>query len=361
MKKLIVLALSCASFSSFAQGAIDPIKEATCKSFKAAVEENIKNTENPKKNTKSATWVKLAEAYRNLADQCGSDSLAAIKSYDTYVKALEVEKASGGKKAGDIEAELGGEKLFTSLMAQGASHYNNKNYKVATEMFQVASKVNPKDTTAVLYAGIVAQQGGDFVSAKESFNKYIAIGAKDPTVFYSLAMLHKSEKNFDDAIAVLKKGIEVNPGNKDLKAELINSYLGANKLDEAITDLKNLVQTDPDNLNNYITLGILYDNSGKKEDAKKIYEEVLAKDAKNFDANYGLGVIYFNEAVEIKKEVDAMDMKTYAKEGKAVEKKVCDKFIQAKPYFEASLATRSDDADTAENLKNLNRVLEQCK
>ncbi|NBA87652.1 tetratricopeptide repeat protein [Emticicia sp. CRIBPO] len=361
MKKLFVLALSCATFSSYSQGAVDPIKEATCKSFKAAVEENLKNTENPKKNTKSATWVKLAESYRDFADQCGTDSLASIKSYETYVKALEVEKAAGGKKAAEIEEALKGERLFTSLMAQGAAHYNNKNLGVASKMFVLANTVNPKDTTATLYAGIVSQQNNDYATAKESFNKYLAQGAKDPAVFYSLATIYKNEKNVEESINILKKGIAVNPGDKDLRAELINSYLATNKLEDAIKDLQHLVQADPKNINNKLNLGIIYDNAGKKEEAKKVYEEILQQDAKNFDANFGLGVLYFNEAVEIKKAVDAMDMKTYAKEGKAVEKKVCEKFTLAKPYFTASLAAKPTDADTVENLKNLDRVLEQCK
>jgi len=81
-------------------------------------------------------------------------------------------------------------------------------------------------------------------------------------------------------------------------------------------------------------------------------------DAANYDALYNLGVFYFNEAVELKREVDNMSMTDYQAKGKEVEGRVCGRFKKAKPYFEKAIQVK-DEAEAKENLATVNNVLEQ--
>ena len=364
MKKQILMAgfsLFIAS-NAFSQDAIaDKIREETCKTIEKDIAANLKNTQDVKKGLKASTWMKLAQNYEDMSLQCGKDSMSSAKAYETYLKAQEIDKAAGGKSAKDIATAIAPtSKLKDALMSQGAALYNGKNLKGALSLFKLVNAINPKDTTATLYAGIVAQQSKDYASAKEYFGKYIEQGAKDPAVYYSLAAILKNEKEGDKAVEVLKKGIAINPNDKDLKGELINTYLSTGKLDDAITDLKKLIEADPSNVNNLLNLGILYDNSGKKADAEEIYKQVLAKDPQNYDCSYNLGVLYLNQAVEIKKEVDKMDMKTYQKEGKLVEEKACNRFAQAKPFFDNCKKIKPAETEVDENLGNIDRILTQC-
>lgn len=96
----------------------------------------------------------------------------------------------------------------------------------------------------------------------------------------------------------------------------------------------------------------------QKNLAKEQYEKVLKIDPANYDANFSMGVVYFNEAVEIKKQIDGMDMKTYQEKGKAVEQQVVSKFKEAMPYFEKAYEVKQE-ADLKENLRNLYNVLKQ--
>jgi hypothetical protein len=467
MKKLIL-----ASFVGFtalnATAQADPMKELACKGYAEAVEKGIKNTQNPKQNVKSATWVKLGDAYLDLGRNCSNDSMATQKAYDAYVKALEVEKAAGGKKSKDIEDVLKSKTLGDGFLQQGAAYYNSKNMAMASKFFAMSSKINDKDSTAALYAGIVDQSLGNNTSAIESFKKYFANGGKDPAVFYSLAQIYKIEKNFAGAIEVLKKGSETHPGDKDLKNEIINTYIASNNIDGAIGDLEKMVAADPKNVLNLSNLGLLYDSKAQdvnneiqkikdqmsksstadlekqlatekdklsvyegeistltaklkkdpktaaatkkriaevtsqkvaieegitkitseiaakkasrsgnseisklpaleakfkegKEKALTYYKKTLELDANNYDANFNLAVLYFNEAVETKRVVDAMDMKTFQAEGKAIETKACEQFGASKPFFDKCKSLKSDDEAVTENLKNLERILEQCK
>ncbi|MCU0325725.1 MAG: tetratricopeptide repeat protein [Spirosomaceae bacterium] len=370
MKKIFL----ASAFSIFATGAFAQnaaleaqMREAQCKTAADDIAKNEKASADPKKGIKPATWLKLAQSYEAMAMSCGKDSMASAKAFETYQKAIEVDAAAGGKMAKEIE-ESKTKTLYNALMQQGAAYYNGKNYAGAIKLFGLASKTNPKDTTSALYLGIVGQQGKDNAAALKGFSDFLELGGKDPAVFYGLAELYRSVKNTAKAIETLKRGIKIHPKDKDLQGALVNIQLSGGNMDEAINEMKVLVDKDPENMVNTLNLAILYDNAfannkNKPElraEALKWYGVVLAKEPNNYDANYNLAVFHFNDAVEIKKSVDNMDMKTYQKEGKAVEDKVCDKFNEAKKYFDICKSTKPNEPDLVENLKNLDNVLTQC-
>lgn len=364
---MVALVAALFSTQANAQGLEDKLKDSQCEASKKEIEGAKKNTDHPKRGLKGSSWVKLAEAYMDDATQCGRDSMSSMMAYQTYQKAMEVDAADGGKDKGSIEEALKSQKLHAALLSQGAAYYNAQNLGDALKLFKLANTVNPKDTTTTLYAGIVAQQNNDKVMASEYFMKYMDQGGKDPSVYYSMSLINNQAKEWDKSIEVLKKGIALNPRDKDLQGQLINTYIAADRIEAAKGDLKNLVDSDPANLANMTNLAIIYDNTGDKVNALKYYKQVLAADPSYYDVNFNLGVMYFNEAVEIKKEVDAMDMKEYQKTGKDVEKKVCEKMMEAKPYFmkadelKAKSQSEDDVKKVQDSMATIERILSQCK
>ncbi len=468
MRKIVLTVIAgMVAAASVAQG--DPMKDLECKAFNDAVAKNLKNTENAKKSTKSATWLDLGNSYIDLAGRCTDDSTAAEKAESALKKALELENAAGGKKSKEIEAILKGANLSQVFLLQGYAFYGNKNYKKAGAYFEKSSDMTPSDTTATLFSGIVRQINDDTEGSLKYLNLFVEHGGKDPSVFFSIAQAHKVKKDFDKAIATLKKGIEVNPSNKDLQSDLVSTYLHAGKPNDATAYLQGLVDKDPKDVTNMTNLGILYDtrhqelvaemnkikkkindnstealdkklileqdklaayeseivslNSKLKKEPKTVaatkkriaevteqkveiekeitnlassiaekkatgtaengklneklatigteqkgirdkavatYEKALALDANNSEALYNMGALYYNEAVEIRKPVDFMDIATYRKEGKAVEQKACAQFAKAQPYFERAASAKPDDELVKESLSNIRQVIEQC-
>lgn len=103
----------------------------------------------------------------------------------------------------------------------------------------------------------------------------------------------------------------------------------------------------------------LRQKQGEQKALEKEYlNKALAVDPANYDANYNMGVLYFNEAVEMKRGVDKMDMAEYNKRGKEADGQVCGKFKQALPYFQKAKAVK-EEADLTENLTNLENILKQ--
>ncbi len=365
MKK-IILTSALAIFAAtgvYAQGVDQLLAEEQCKSFtkeKASVD---KASLDPKKSLKAATWVNRAKIYADIPFQCAKiDSMAGVTAYESYKKALEIEPA--GKAVKEINAALNGQdensKLFNSVMQCGINYNNSKNYSGALKCFALSSDIKKADTTSALYTGYMAQQINDDANLIKYFERFVEQGGSNSYVFYALAQKYKAGKDVDKALAILKKGVAKNPTDKDLKGEIININIGRGNNDDVIADLKKLVEADPKNANYLFNLGAVYDNAGKKELALETYKQVLAIDPANFDANYGVGVLYFNQAVEIKKTVDKMDMKTYKTEGKAIEEKVCTKFKESQSYFEEANKVKPNDEDLKGNLTNLKGVLDQC-
>ena len=426
-----------------------------------------KDMTDPKINTKSKSWYYKGQIYEAIAlDATGVysklDSNAALVAYESYKKGLEVEP-SGGKMNKELTEALSTQKLYQALMNQGAMKYQTKNFDGAYKMMSLAGSVMPKDTVSPLYSAISAQQANRLEDARSQFIKYIDNGGRDASVFYSLVMMYKNEKNYDKALSYLDRALTtVLPNNKDLQAEKVNIFLSTNRADEAIETLKTIIDKDPSNATNIVNLGILYDNKsgqfddkikklndakkkgdnvtkGLKEEkdkaeifateikrlserlkkepknadvkrqitentkrlaeskvaadsltkevakfsagynaaenetkiaelkkqkadqldmAKSMYEKALKTDAKSYDALFNLGVFYYNEAVGIKSQVDAMDMKDYQTKGKEVEGRACGRFKKALQYFEQAKLIK-EEADLTNNITNSTNIVKQ--
>ena len=469
--KLSYLMVACLlAYGTYAQaqqagGANEMLDKANVEALTKDKEKSDKDITDEKAGSKASTWMDRAKAYQSIAGQyIRIDSAAATKASEAYKKVIELDKnkkGEPGRLAKEAQEALTGQAMYGAFMQQGVAKFQNKNYADAIKSMMLAGDINPKDTLAPLYTAIAAQQIKDNDVAKTQLEKYITAGGKDASIYGSLAMLYRADKDVDKALATLDKGITLDPKNKDLANERINIMLASNRMDEAISGMKSLVEKEPNNVQNLVNLGILYDNAarsasdelkkmggddkkgpsadkklaeakdllqtytgeitrlsglikkspkadlkrqladvqtkakeqkdevarleaetkaaaaqttpsgsaGQTADLKKkesenralaneYYNKALAADPNNYDANYNLGVFYFNEAVEMKREGDNMDMAEYAKRGKEIEGRVCGKFKQALPYFNKAKAVR-EESDLMENLSTLNNVLTQ--
>jgi hypothetical protein len=97
-----------------------------------------------------------------------------------------------------------------------------------------------------------------------------------------------------------------------------------------------------------------------REELPGFYLRALEVDANYYDALYQLGAMSYNDAAEIKRKVNAMDMETYKKEGKAVEEQIAAKYKEALPYFERALVVKKDE-DLKEILRQVYRELKMEK
>ncbi|WP_461049812.1 tetratricopeptide repeat protein [Spirosoma arcticum] len=470
MKAIILMLLCCSLFidgyAQQAQGTANTLDAAMAESMKKDKEKSDKDITDGKASTKASTWMDRAKTYQNIAIQnIKLDSNAAMVAMEAYNKVVELDKdkkGGPGKLAKEATETLKSKDMYNAIMQQGVAKFQSKNYPEAVKLMSMAGDILPQDTLAPLYTAIGAQQIKDNATAKTQLEKYVTNGGKDASIYGSLAMLYRNDKEIDKALAALDKGIAMAPTNKDLSNERINIMLASNRMDEAISGMKQLVDKEPNNVQNIVNLAILYDNGASKmgeeirklggdakqgnnsakklaaekdalsaitgevarlnaaikkkptpelkrqlaevqnrqkaatasvaqletqakeaastagaagenatkvadlqkkqteqrDLAKQYYTKALAVDPANYDANYNMGVFFFNDAVEMKKAVDNMDMAEYNKRGKEVDGQVCGKFKQALPYFTKAKSVK-EEADLTENLTNLQNILKQ--
>ena len=256
---------------------------------KKSVETAIAATENPKKETKYATWLKLAAAYMDAYNaptgslftnvprlqlqqtpgykpalsvetvmvegapykkETHEDKVLYFDSSDmlkmivvtkpvfedplagalaAYVKAAELDVK--GAKTKDIAAGIRqvGAKYFDDGMIQ----YTLGDYAAAADLVAkaadavLAAPLAKIDTTYTYYAGYIYNQAGNYDRAKEYFTKCLDAEyyAEGGNLFPALADVYMKLGDEETGVATLKKGFELYPENANVLVGLINYYL----------------------------------------------------------------------------------------------------------------------------------------
>lgn len=286
MKKILaILALAASMFAVTAQA--QNVKSLGA--AKAALEKAQAAAENPKKNTKMATWLAygkaLMDAYaapqgnvwagmsaQDLAlvaanDRMLSESQVVIngqnlvkrvygnknlyfneagqltvievtqpladnildKALDAYVKAAELDPK--GSKTKDIVTAL--ESVGSKFMDEAYNAYSLGKLADASVLFEKAAKafgtapLNKVDNDAVYNAGFTAWQSQDFARAKKFFEQGIAAGyyGEDGESFAKLADI--ADRQGDKALSkkYLEEGFAKAPQSQSILIGLINYYL----------------------------------------------------------------------------------------------------------------------------------------
>ncbi|GAB4053059.1 tetratricopeptide repeat protein [Spirosoma litoris] len=168
---------------------------------------------------------------------------------------------------------------------------------------------------------------------------------------------------YNSEIARLSASIKKTPKNAELKRQLADVQ---KRLAEQKTEMATLEAAAKEAAAN---ASVAAANEKKLADIRQMQTEnynlekqyldkALAVDPNNFDANFNMAVWIFNRAVEMKRNVDKMDMAEYNKNGKELDGKVCGKFKQALPYFQKAKSIK-DEAEVTENLTNTENILKQ--
>jgi tetratricopeptide (TPR) repeat protein len=318
---------------------------------------------NDKQSGKSKTWFYRGEIYRGIAaDPTGVytklDTNAVQVAYEAYKKAQELEPGSTfAKQAAEKQAELMG-----VAINQGAAKFQANDYPGAARAFEMARQLNPKDTTAALYAAysyINMQDKELYPKAIDALQVMVDNNSPNPANYVTLIDLLQATEQVDRAIAVSNTAIERFPDKKDIRDKQFNLYISGNKTDEAKANLLEAVKREPNNATYLKNLGILYDQSGEKEKAVEYYEKALAVDPTSYDANFNLGVLHYNKGADLSKKIRDMDLKQYQKDGKRLEGEAKVHFKKALPYFESNYKANPKDANVLEPLKSIYAVLER--
>ena len=310
---------------------------------------------------KAKTWFTKAQVYEAIAvaeDPALADmeDSAMEEAISAYNKAKELDKPGG---AYDGLASVGLDGLWSNMINKGAEYYNADDYANAMKYFEKSSQLKPDDTTGYFYAGIAAQQSENFDKALTNYYKLIDLDMHSEDIYSSIIYIERIHNKDDEkALEVLTQAREHFPESKPLMQEEINLLIITKKTDAAQEKLKKAIVEQPDNAVLHYNLAYLKEQSGDKEGAVADYQRAIEADPEYFDATFNLAVNYYNNAAEILKSANDMDLRTYQKEGKKVEASAKLEFEKALPYLEKA---HQIDGDHQTVLETLQTVYTQLK
>ncbi|RZK16369.1 MAG: hypothetical protein EOO56_20090 [Hymenobacter sp.] len=282
---------------------------------------------------------------------------ALQKAAESYNKALELDGPSGeyGKQ---VPAQLN--TLYGIAFNAGVAGYQAKEYDKALSNFQLAAKILPQDTTAVLYSAYTQDAKQDYAGARATYNQLLTLDAYKakpaPVAAYTrLLQIARQENNEAEAKKALQQGLAAYPNNKTFLLEDLNMSMrgGGTGNDAALEKIGKAIAADPSNANLYAVRGSLYDTQKKTDLAQEDYKKAISLDPTNFDAQFNMGIYNFNRAATLYTKASKMDLKTYQVQGKKVEAEGKKYFEASLPYFEKAQQIQPNDRNTVSALQKV--------
>jgi tetratricopeptide (TPR) repeat protein len=358
MKKLVSLVIFCLMVTgAYAQNsAVNKASQFRENGELMKAKEQIDlATAHEKTIDKPKTWFTKGEVYEAIAfsedaDLKDQQDEALNEAVEAYNKAKTMDE--GGNYDGLSAIKL--DNMWGAMINKGAESYNQEDYENAILYFEKSSVMKPQDTTAYYYAGIAAQQGEKYQKALDNYYKLFELDYHNEDIYSSVVYLERSQNNDNDkALEVLAQAREHFPENETFMKEEINLLIITEQTDEAKAKLARAIEVEPDNANLYYNLAYISEQTGDDEEAVANYKKAIEANPEYFDANFNLAVNYYNQAAEILKEANEMDLRTYQKEGKVIEEKAKVQFEMAMPYLEQAHDINPEDKVVLETLQTV--------
>ncbi|PIU31958.1 MAG: hypothetical protein COT06_05335 [Syntrophobacteraceae bacterium CG07_land_8_20_14_0_80_61_8] len=196
--------------------------------------------------TEQKEYARAADLYREVLKQ-GRTRTVLEKLLDLHKRAGEVDAALNVYL--DLLASEGDSGLFTEMLAYLRKH---KSAADTVEFLERHGKDIPRSMRGHYYL-FLAQAYTDSKSwarAADAYQKALGSGARDPNIYYNMAVASEQSSNAEGAIAALRQ------------------YL----------------KTNPDDVESWMRLAGMFQKRGDKEQERKVYERVLTLNPKNEQA-----------------------------------------------------------------------------
>lgn len=370
-------------------------------------------TQDPKKNTKAATWITLGDAnynatiapiaslYRGLSElemmfmmgknEQSTDTINGVQmnvaSYDyvdvyltngvvsfwktkkainpnglekaeaAYMKAYELDKDNAATLK---KVQQGLTNVYNWYKQIADNNFTQQNLPVAAAEFAKAydllqeGVITAADTTSSFNAGLIYAILKDYPNGEKYLSAALKDGlAKGGDTYYYLNLCYAGEGKNAEAKQVLMDGIKAYPMNSKLVEGLLSVYAATGEDPNEIIPLVNeAIQNDPKNPELYAGLGRVYDKLGQPDKSIEAFKQALALAPDDFATNYNIGLMLIKRGDEANNALNDK-MFTSTESLKAEEAAVNAMYAEALAPLEKAHELQPDDITTVELLKNL--------
>ena len=245
------------------------------------------------------------------------------------------------------------ETLKMAAFNKAIQTYEEEDYAMSYEFFNLVSEIDPSDTTANFNAGYLAyQETGDIDAAKKHFKRLI----EDPeynklNTYYFLIQIASAEDQDPEAaynyVAAARKDY---PEDKTLSEFEVQLLLQLNRMDDAMASVKDALADDPNNSGLLLRYGYLLEQSGDLEGALAEYKKAVEADPEFFEGNYYAGAIYLDRARAILAEINELSDEEWDKRAPQMGEQADGLYRDAIPYFSRAADLKPENTDILEIL-----------
>jgi len=174
------------------------------------------------------------------------------------------------------------------LMKAVALHQTGKLNEAET-VYQSLLKINPGDSDALHYLGLIAFQKHRYQDAIHLIEEAIKINPKVPAFHCNLGNAYKASGQFDSAIAAFLEAIRLDPKFHAAHNNLGNTFKDQGRLSEAVASYSKAISIKPDFAEAHNNLGIALCAQNNFEEAVDSYRKALSLNPYYADAYGHLG------------------------------------------------------------------------
>ncbi|MCE7994953.1 MAG: tetratricopeptide repeat protein [Roseivirga sp.] len=256
--------------------------------------------------------------------------------------------------------------LWAESMNKGYDHFQNQKYPEAVRSFDIAKIVQPRDTTALLYAGVSAQQAGFYQVAIDNYTAMKKLTPLSRNVYRSMIICHQAKRStLETQLDVVEDAIFNYPDHVPYIIEESRILVRQGRFEEAESRLKTVVNRNPKAHDLRLLKADLYDRmfreaymNGRPErsieyfDLASIdYELFIEAFPTHFKANHNYAVMINERANRYYVRANLLNEEEYQISGKETEELGHKWTRKALPYMERALSINPNDKDALKALR----------
>ncbi len=256
------------------------------------------------------SYAKAAELYEDIAKSGKSRAilerqLIAYKAQNRVDAALQIqlELLNLSQDADDFKALLG--YLQKNRSAQETANFLHRHQGEIPKQF---------NHSLLLYVADLRTQTKDWSDAAAAYERAIRAGARDPDIYYNLAVLYEKNNELGKAIDTLGKYLQKNPGDTKTWMHLAELQEQKGSPSQARATYEKILDKNPKQKEAILRLVSLAEQARDKKALISAYERLAALQPDSKTVQFNLGVLYYEakdweKASKAFKTVSSIDSK----------------------------------------------------
>jgi tetratricopeptide (TPR) repeat protein len=207
-----------------------------------------------------------------------------------------------------------------SLVREAESYNSKGDFTKATELVELAIKLNPDYMEARHELASIYLSQGEFDKALEELEQFVSLNPYNPNAYQNLGYALLRKGRFNEALEALKRAVKLGGKNAEVLNNIAYTYWQAGDIQKAITEYKNAIKMDPNFYMAHFNLGQLYLQNRYVDQAFTEFQEVERLKPDYYPVYYNLGMVYAYRGMKDKAIEELQLFLKYAKNPAEIQK-----------------------------------------